>query len=45
MTAGRPAAKPGSDALSVLGEIGMASDLERLIREGAIAVDGVKAGC
>jgi crotonobetainyl-CoA:carnitine CoA-transferase CaiB-like acyl-CoA transferase len=45
MTAGRPAAKPGSDAASVLGEIGMASELERLIREGVIAVDGVKAGC
>ena len=45
MAPGRPAAKPGSDAASVLGEIGMASDLERLIRGGAIAVDGVKAGC
>jgi crotonobetainyl-CoA:carnitine CoA-transferase CaiB-like acyl-CoA transferase len=42
---GRPAAKPGSDAASVLAEIGMRSELERLIREGVIAVDGVKAGC
>ena len=45
MTVGRVAAKPGSDAESVLAEIGMAGELERLIREGVIAVDGVKAGC
>jgi crotonobetainyl-CoA:carnitine CoA-transferase CaiB-like acyl-CoA transferase len=45
VTAGRPAAKPGSDAASVLAEIGMAGELERLIRDGVIAVDGVKAGC
>jgi crotonobetainyl-CoA:carnitine CoA-transferase CaiB-like acyl-CoA transferase len=45
MTPGRPAARPGSDAASVLREIGMAGELERLIREGVIAVDGVKAGC
>ena len=42
---GRPAAKPGSDAASVLGEIGLAGELDRLIRDGVIAVDGVKAGC
>ena len=45
MTVGRPAAKPGSDAASVLAEIGMSGELARLIREGVIAVDGVKAGC
>ena len=45
VTVGRPAAKPGSDAASVLAEIGMGGELERLIREGVIAVDGVKAGC
>ena len=45
MTVGRPAAKPGSDAASVFAEIGMGGELERLIREGVIAVDGVKAGC
>ncbi len=45
MTVGRPAARPGSDAASVLAEIGMGGELERLIREGVIAVDGVKAGC
>jgi len=42
---GRPAPKPGSDAASVLAEIGMESDLERLVRERVIAVDGVTAGC
>ncbi len=45
MTVGRPAAKPGSDAASVLAEIGLGGELERLIRAGVIAVDGVKAGC
>jgi crotonobetainyl-CoA:carnitine CoA-transferase CaiB-like acyl-CoA transferase len=45
VTPGRPAAKPGSDAASVLAEIGMGGELERLIRERVIAVDGVKAGC
>jgi crotonobetainyl-CoA:carnitine CoA-transferase CaiB-like acyl-CoA transferase len=45
VTVGRPAAKPGSDAVSVLAEIGVAGELDRLIREGVIAVDGVKAGC
>jgi crotonobetainyl-CoA:carnitine CoA-transferase CaiB-like acyl-CoA transferase len=45
VTPGRPAARPGSDAASVLAEIGMAGEMERLIRERVIAVDGVKAGC
>ena len=45
VTIGRPAAKPGSDAASVLAEIGMGGELERLIREGVVAVAGVKAGC
>jgi crotonobetainyl-CoA:carnitine CoA-transferase CaiB-like acyl-CoA transferase len=45
MSIGRPAAKPGSDVASVLAEIGLGGDLERLIREGVVAVDGVKAGC
>ena len=45
VTVGRPAPRPGSDAASVLAEIGMAGELERLVREGVIAVDGVKAGC
>jgi crotonobetainyl-CoA:carnitine CoA-transferase CaiB-like acyl-CoA transferase len=45
VTAGRPAAKPGSDAPSVLAEIGMGGELERLVREGVVALDGPKAGC
>ena len=45
MTVGRPAAKPGSDVASVLAEIGMSTELKRLISERVIAVDGVKAGC
>ena len=45
VTVGRPAARPGSDVASVLAEIGMGTELGRLIRERAIAVDGVKAGC
>jgi len=45
VTVGRPAAKPGSDAANVLEEIGMGGELERLILERVIAVEGVKAGC
>ena len=45
MTVGRLAARPGSDAASVLAEIGLGGDLKRLIREGVIAVERVKAGC
>ena len=45
VTVGRPAPKPGSDAPSVLAGIGLGGELQRLIREGVIAVDGVKAGC
>jgi hypothetical protein len=45
MAIGRPAPRPGSDIASVLAEIGMGGELDRLIRERVIAVDGVKAGC
>jgi crotonobetainyl-CoA:carnitine CoA-transferase CaiB-like acyl-CoA transferase len=45
VTVGRPAPKPGSDAASVLAEIGLGGELERLIRERVVALDGVKAGC
>jgi crotonobetainyl-CoA:carnitine CoA-transferase CaiB-like acyl-CoA transferase len=45
MTVGRPAPRPGSDAASVLAELGLGGELDRLIRERVIAVDGVKAGC
>lgn len=43
--AGRPAPKPGSDAASILSEIGMLAELDRLVRERVIALDGVQAGC
>jgi crotonobetainyl-CoA:carnitine CoA-transferase CaiB-like acyl-CoA transferase len=42
---GRPAPRPGSDAISVLAEIGLGGELARLIRERVVVVDGVKAGC
>ena len=45
VTVGRPAPKPGSDAASILAEIGLAGELERLIASRVVAVDGVKAGC
>ncbi len=35
----------GGDNLRVLAEIGIGGELNRLIREGVIVVDGVKAGC
>ncbi len=45
MHVGRVAPKPGSDAASVLADIGLGGELDRLIREKVVAVDGVKAGC
>src|SRR6185295_18565163 len=42
---GNPASRPGSDIGSVLAEIGMSGELDRLIREKVVAVDGPKAGC
>ncbi len=44
LSAGRPASKPGSDAASVLKEIGMDRELERLMREKVIVMDGIAAG-
>jgi crotonobetainyl-CoA:carnitine CoA-transferase CaiB-like acyl-CoA transferase len=43
MRVGRPSPRPGSDAAGVLQEIGMAGELERLIRDRVIVVDGVRA--
>jgi crotonobetainyl-CoA:carnitine CoA-transferase CaiB-like acyl-CoA transferase len=40
---GRPAAKPGSDAASILGGAGRLDDLDRLVRAGVVVVDGVLA--
>jgi formyl-CoA transferase/CoA:oxalate CoA-transferase len=44
ITAGCPAPKPGADARELLAEIGMAEELDRLVREGVVVVDGIKAG-
>jgi crotonobetainyl-CoA:carnitine CoA-transferase CaiB-like acyl-CoA transferase len=41
---GKPAPRPGSDAHSVLAEIGLADRLEFLIARGVVRVDGVLAG-
>lgn len=38
---GRPAPKPGSDAASVLAEVGMAGDMQRLVDAGVVVLDGV----
>jgi crotonobetainyl-CoA:carnitine CoA-transferase CaiB-like acyl-CoA transferase len=38
---GRPASKPGSDAASILAEIGMAGELDRLVKQGIVTIDGV----
>jgi len=43
LSVGRPSPRPGTDAASVLEEIGLGGELERLVREGVIVVDGVKA--
>ena len=44
MSPRRPAPMPGTDAASVLGEIGMAQDLERLVEEGVVVTSGVYPG-
>jgi crotonobetainyl-CoA:carnitine CoA-transferase CaiB-like acyl-CoA transferase len=44
MVPGCPAPMPGADAAGILGEIGMAGDLERLIAAGVVRVDGVVPG-
>ena len=41
---GQPAPRPGSDAHSILAEIGLADRLESLIARGVVRVDGVLAG-
>jgi crotonobetainyl-CoA:carnitine CoA-transferase CaiB-like acyl-CoA transferase len=40
---GRPAPIPGSDAASVLAEIGMLGDLDRLVEAGVLVTEGVLA--
>jgi crotonobetainyl-CoA:carnitine CoA-transferase CaiB-like acyl-CoA transferase len=41
---GAPARKPGADAASVLAEIGMGAELERLVKQRVVVIDGVEAG-
>lgn len=41
---GYPAPKPGSHARSILADIGMADQLEALLAQGVVRVDGVLAG-
>ena len=40
---GRPAPIPGADAASILGDIGMREELDRLVAEGVIVTEGVPA--
>ncbi len=40
---GRPAPKPGSDAASILAEIGLGDEVDRLVRSRIIAVDGIES--
>jgi hypothetical protein len=35
---------PGTDAESILGEVGMAHELERLVVEGVLVTGGVEPG-
>ncbi|HAJ01493.1 MAG TPA: hypothetical protein DCL97_12540, partial [Dehalococcoidia bacterium] len=41
---GKPASKPGADALSILEEIGMGGQFDGLLERGIIRLDGVHAG-
>src|SRR5262249_10244048 len=40
---GAPAPRIGSDAASILAEIGMQKDLDRLVAAGVITVDGIES--
>ena len=41
---GRPAPKPGADAGSILEEIGLRDQLDRLVSERVVVMDGIEAG-
>ena len=41
---GCPAPRPGRDAASILGEIGMAGELERLIHQRIVVTEGIEPG-
>ncbi len=38
---GRPAPRPGADAASILAEVGMAAELDRLVSSGVVVLEGV----
>jgi crotonobetainyl-CoA:carnitine CoA-transferase CaiB-like acyl-CoA transferase len=40
---GRPAPRPGSDAASVLADIGMAGEMDRLVANGVVRLEGITA--
>ena len=44
MLPGRPAPMPGTDAESILSEVGMAGELERLVAQGVVVTGGVEPG-
>ena len=44
MSPGRPAPMPGTDAGSILGEVGMAGEVERLVALGVLVTGGVEPG-
>ena len=44
MSPQRPAPMPGTDAQAILTEIGMAGDMERLIAQGVLVIEGVEPG-
>ena len=44
MCAARPAPMPGTDAESILGDIGMAGEVERLVALGVLVTGGVEPG-
>jgi len=43
MTPGRPAPIPGSDAASILSEIGLRADMDRLVQQKIVVTEGVLA--
>jgi crotonobetainyl-CoA:carnitine CoA-transferase CaiB-like acyl-CoA transferase len=44
LTPGRPTPMPGTGAASILAEIGMADELDRLMKEGVLVTQGVEPG-
>lgn len=44
MTPGRPTPMPGTDAESILRDVGMAGELERLVAQGIVVTSGVEPG-